>query len=55
MKPAPRTDEELIEWINKILRHEQGREMHGEIRIQMKAGQIVSCKVEACHLPPKRT
>lgn len=53
MKPAPRTSEEMVEWLNGIIRHKQQANMHGEIKIQMKAGKVISCKVEECHMPPK--
>jgi hypothetical protein len=53
MKPAPRSDPDLLAWVAAIIQHEQARETHGEIRIQLKAGRIQSAKVESCHLPPK--
>ena len=45
-------DEELLQWVIHILEHEQRNGTHGEIRIQLKAGRVMSAKVEACHLPP---
>lgn len=52
MKPSARPSQELLAWAAAIIARAQNDEIHGEIRIQMKEGVIVSVKVETSHIPP---
>lgn len=53
MRPSARSNKELLAWAAAIIAQAQTREIHGEIRIQMKAGTIASVRVEESFLPPK--
>lgn len=46
-------NETLLIWIAKIIREQQEKSVHGEVRIQFKAGRVQGIKVEQSILPPK--
>lgn len=46
MKPAHRTDAELLALAAQIIRREQEAKTHGNVVISLKDGQIMSVKTE---------
>jgi hypothetical protein len=47
------TDAELLMWAMRLVRSAQEREAHGCVRVELKAGRIVSARVEETMLPGK--
>lgn len=43
----------LLVWIAKIIREQQDKQIHGEVRIQFKSGRVQGIKIEQSLLPPK--
>lgn len=51
VRPAKKTDEELLVWAASIIRREQERGTFGQIVIQMEAGRIVRARTETSERP----
>lgn len=53
MKPAQRSDTELLAWAASIIQREQQRGTFGVLQIHMQGGRIVRVKTEQTEEPPK--
>lgn len=51
MRPATKTDDELLEWARRIVEREQRRGTFGQVVIQMEAGRIVRAQVQTSERP----
>ncbi len=53
MKPAPRSEQELIAWAASIIERERGRGTSGAIRVEMHNGVIQRVRVESTEKAPE--
>lgn len=51
VKPAPRSDDELLAWAGGILRREQERGTYGKVAIVMENGKITRVTIESSEVP----
>lgn len=53
MKPAPRSDAELLAWAASIIQKEQCDKSYGTVTIHLEGGIVTRAKVERSEQPPR--
>lgn len=52
MRPAPRSESELLAWAASVIQKEQRDKTFGTVTIHFEEGTIVRAKVERSEMPP---
>ena len=52
MRPAPRSETELLAWAASIIQKEQHDQSFGTVTIHIEKGVITRAKVERSEMPP---